>query len=152
MPMYAIGILPLIRKLKRAHAKQVWYADDATCGGRLQRVKAWRDQLNKAGPAFGYLPNSSKTWLVVKETKKAEAEALFNGTGINITCQGGQLLGSAVGTEAFVRFYVENKIDSLRLELSKIAGVAKTQPQSAYAALTYGLAAKWLFIVGPHRA
>ena len=138
---------PLARKLKRAHAKQVWYADDATCGGRLQRVKAWWNQLNKAGPAFGYLPNSSKTWLVVKETKKAEAEPLFNGTGINIICQGRQLvLGSAVGTEAFVRSYVENKIDSLVLELSKIAGVAKTQPQSAYAALTHGLAAKWLFI------
>ena len=45
-----------------------------------------------------------------------------------------------------MRSYVENKIDSLRLELSKITGVAKTQPQSAYAALTHGLAAKWLFI------
>ena len=39
----------------------------------------------KWGPAFGYFPNATKTWLVVKETELATAQELFHGSGVQIT-------------------------------------------------------------------
>ena len=35
MPMYAISVLPLIRRLTSDDVQQVWYADDATATGKL---------------------------------------------------------------------------------------------------------------------
>ncbi len=40
MAMYALGTLPLISKLQHL-AKQVWYADDATAGGKLAQLREW---------------------------------------------------------------------------------------------------------------
>ena len=38
MPMYAIGICPLIHKVS-CNVKQVWYADDATAVGQLENLR-----------------------------------------------------------------------------------------------------------------
>ena len=58
----------MVKKLA-GEAKQVWFADDATGGGKLQQLKWWWDKLNEVGPAFGYFSNATKTWLVVKENQ-----------------------------------------------------------------------------------
>ena len=65
MAMYAIAITPLIHRLEDEHIKQVWFADDATAGGDLFYLKMWWDTIS--GPDFGYYPNATKTWLVVKD-------------------------------------------------------------------------------------
>ena len=41
MAMYAIGILPLINQLQSTDAIQVWFANDATAGGRLEQLHGW---------------------------------------------------------------------------------------------------------------
>ncbi len=51
MAMYALGILPLIRKIDH-HAKQVWFADDATAGGKLKQIRKWWDEI--IGPVLRY--------------------------------------------------------------------------------------------------
>ena len=66
MAMYALGAIPLIRRLNQL-ACQLWFADDASAGGDLTDLMAWWKKLNQLGPAFRYYPNASKTWLVVKE-------------------------------------------------------------------------------------
>ena len=38
MPMYALGVVPLINTLSDDFIKQVWYADDATACGCLSEV------------------------------------------------------------------------------------------------------------------
>ena len=40
MSMYVLGILPSIKKLNGA-AKQVWFADDSTAGGKLEQIRLW---------------------------------------------------------------------------------------------------------------
>ena len=45
--------------------------------GKLQQLRRWWDKLNEVGPAFGYFPNATKTWLVVKETELAAAQEAF---------------------------------------------------------------------------
>ena len=66
MVMYAIGILPLIQRLNH-EVKQVWYADDATAGRQIDRLRDWWNNVLKFGPEYEYFANPTKTWLVVKE-------------------------------------------------------------------------------------
>ena len=54
MAMYAISTIPLIRRLSHEHIVQVWYADDASAGGRLQSIRMWWDKLVQHGPAYEY--------------------------------------------------------------------------------------------------
>lgn len=78
MPMYAVATIPLIESLPES-VKQVWYADDASSLGHVHQLRAWWDELTRLGPSYGYFPNSSKTWLVTKETCHSNAIAAFKG-------------------------------------------------------------------------
>ena len=100
MAIYSLAVLPLIKRIADQN-KQIWYADDATGGGRLRHVRTWWDKLNRFGPSFGYFPNTAKTWLLVKEPELAEAHELFADTGVQITTEGRRLLGALIGTEEF---------------------------------------------------
>ena len=65
--MYAISVLPLINALGECDVKQTWFADDATAGGSLTNLRGWWSRLVALGPAYGYVVNAVKTWLIVKE-------------------------------------------------------------------------------------
>ena len=132
MPMYAIGIIPLIRRLKEAGSRQVWYADDATGAGTLEQVNRWWTQLNEQGPAFGYFPNAEKTWLLVKDHKREEAIKLFAGSGVSITSDGRRLLGSVIGTNNFKENLIGGTTSSIINQLGLLSQIAKNQPQAAY--------------------
>ena len=56
MSMYALAMVPLIRKLQSIvpSASQVWFADDATAVGPVSKLLDWWHHLVTAGPAFGY--------------------------------------------------------------------------------------------------
>ena len=60
MAMYAIGTLPLIRRLNQK-IQQVWYADDTTAGGQLLPLREWWNVLREIGPEYGYFVNPTKS-------------------------------------------------------------------------------------------
>ena len=76
MPMYALGVVPLIRQLAGIDVFQVWYTDDASAGVG----SCWTAPLvvSRVGPDFGYFPNPSKT---VKPSFVRRAKTLLHGTG-----------------------------------------------------------------------
>ena len=55
------------------------------------------------GPSFGYHPNASKTYLVVKEEHEQQAKEVFTDTCINITMSGKRHLGAALGSKTFIQ-------------------------------------------------
>ena len=85
--MYAIAVNPLIHQLKHDTTKQTWFADDATAGGKLNKLREWWDCLTNDGPDCGYFLSASKSWLVVKGYKD-EAVSTFEGTQVVITEEG----------------------------------------------------------------
>ena len=121
----ALGILPLIQRLNVA-ARQVWFADDGTAGGKLNQIKLWWSMLNTIGPDYGYYPNAAKSWLIVKEDHLEAAERLFAGTGVNVTAEGKRHLGAAVGTRSFVESYVMKKVEKWKSEIEKLSDIAKS--------------------------
>ena len=100
MHMFAIGTLPLIRKLPNS-VQHIWFADDATAGGQLDHLRTWWDSAQELGPDFGYFSNPEKSWLIVREEDLPQAKNAFSGTGINISVEGKKHLGAPLGTDEF---------------------------------------------------
>ena len=148
MPMYALATIPLIRKLKDNvnDVSQVWFADDASGAGKVHRLREWWDQLNTLGPKFGYFTNPSKTWLVTKEDHLSAASAAFADTDVKVTSEGRPYLGTALGTEEYIRAFVTNKVQQWAEELEQLATFARSQPHAAHAAFTHGMTSKWTYL------
>ena len=73
MAVYATAIIPLILmvleitdKLPNSITKCEAYADDIAAGGTLENLLEWWKAICELGPLFGYYPEESKSWLVVK--------------------------------------------------------------------------------------
>ena len=117
MPMYALGVLPLIHKLDTHAVHQIWYADDACATGSLRDLRRWWDDLLLLGPDYGYFINASNCWLLLKDPAVADV-ALFDGTGVNVCSGGRRYLGSAIGTSDFVNDFVLAQVQAWYDELS----------------------------------
>ena len=108
MPMYALATIPQMNRLdNNANVVQAWYADDASASGRLLSLRKWWENLTSIGPAYGYHANASKTWLITKHSYIAKAQELFGDTQVNITTQGRPYLGAALGSQEFMKTYVQ---------------------------------------------
>ena len=146
MSMYGIAILPLIKKLSNM-CKQLWFADDAAAGGEINHLSEWWANLKSLGPTFGYYPNPSKTWLLVKEEYLETAKEIFSESSINISSTGRQHLGSALGNDTFVKEFMKSKIANWVAEMETLTKIARIEPQAAYAAFTHGIIGKWLYVM-----
>ena len=105
------------------------------------------NRITEYGPLLGYYPKASKTWLVVKKDKYEEAQKLFENTGINITTEGRKYLGGFVGTKIGAETYVNNLQEKWLEELNVLTEIAKSEPQSAYAAFTSGFRHKMTYFM-----
>ena len=94
----------------------------------------------------------------MKPEHVVKAKAVFPNTGVQITEEGvtdtdetsreGQrYLGSALGTPTFIKNYAAKKIDTWVSELEGLCEIAKTEPQLAYAAYTFGLCKRWMYLM-----
>ena len=146
MAMYAIATIPLLKKAQTPFAKQVWFADDATSGGKLQSLRSWWNILSTAGPEYGYDINAPKSWLIVKTESLQHAKEVFADTEINITPEGSRHLGAALGSKPFVEKYLEEKVTRWTSEVRALAKFAITQPHAAYCAFTHGLSSHWTYL------
>jgi hypothetical protein len=148
MAMYAIGILPLILKLKEECrlTKQVWFADDASAAATCCHLRHWWDRLSQEGPKYGYYPNAAKTYLIVKEEYLSSAEQAFADTDIKITTSGKRHLGAALGSDAFIEEYVSIKVQEWAEELQALSKIALSYPHEALAAFTHGFSSRWTIL------
>ena len=130
----------------------MWYADDSAATGTIKQLHTWWNRLAEHGPLFGYFPNPTKTWVVVKQEHEQEASRVFADSGINITTKGRPYIGAAVGTEEYVTEYVSSKVSEWKSSISTLSEIAKSQPHAAFSALTHGLLSKWTYLsrVQPH--
>ena len=124
MAMYAIAITPLIDQLS-SHSPdvhQVWYVYDATSTStcEFESLRKWWDDLFEIGPMFGYNPNGSKTYIVVKEDHEDRATQLFADTDVHVTTNGKRHHGAAVGSKTFTEEYVSVKVHKWVNEIQQI--------------------------------
>ncbi len=153
MAMYSLSVRPLINRLAINQdptlppAKQSWFADDGTGGGKILQLKKMWDNVMEVGPKFGYFPNASKTVLIVKGIENlAKAKSVFKDTEIHVTVEGDRHLGAVLGSEAFKQEYVKRKVEGWIKDINELAEVAKEEPQIAYSAFTKGLSSRWCYV------
>uniref|UniRef100_A0A8D8RP38 Reverse transcriptase domain-containing protein n=1 Tax=Cacopsylla melanoneura TaxID=428564 RepID=A0A8D8RP38_9HEMI len=145
MLMYAVGVLPLINKLKSRERIQNWYADDSSCFGNLQKIKEWLELLLEEGPKWGYYPEPSKSYLIIKDGMQQEAEQLFNMYNVKIV-RSHKFLGSMIGSQDNIENFVEEKVKDWTNHVKKFAEAAKKSPQPAFAAFIKSLQFEWNYI------
>lgn len=146
MAAFGANTLPLIQHLKEQLPNtilQKWYADDANATGELLGVRKFLDLLTSIGPSYGYRVNTQKCWLIVHPGRLDEARRMFEDIPINITEDGHQILGSAIGTEDYVRSFSSKKCDEYIQQLEHLADISKEEPHLAYSALVHCLQAQW---------
>ena len=140
--IYAIAISPLLDILIAAttdnHNKMAAFADDVSASGKIISLREWWSHLIEAGPKYGYHPQPTKSWLIVKQEKLEEARRIFEGTGIQITVEGERHLGAVIGGEEYKERYIRETIKKWVGEVSFLSQIATTQPQAAYACYTAG--------------
>ena len=148
MAFYGISLVPLMSKLNEAsNAVQCWLADDASCGGKVRDILKWWLFLKTVGPKFGYFPKATKCWLIVKPDKFEAAKSAFDGTDINVTCEGQRHLGAVLGSRSYLEEYVGNKVETWVQEILKLSEFAMSKPQAAYAAFSFGVRHKWTYFL-----
>ena len=146
MPMYAIGVVPLLQSIATEGAVQAWFADDSGAGGKVLKLRQWWDSLTEKGPSFGYFLNAAKSVLLVKPQHYHKAVEVFAGTGVDIRMDGCRHLGAALGSPEFITRYLQQKAEAWVQEVSRLTKIAATQPQAAYSVFVHGLKHKWTFL------
>ena len=148
MAMFALAMVPMILDLSKKCPPivQTWFADDASGAGSLQNLKQWWDSLNSIGPSYGYYPKASKSCLVVHPADEEVARDVFSASDINITTEGKRYLGAALGSTSFIEDFVKTKVEEWNVEIERLANVAGSQPQAAYAAFIHGTCSKWKYL------
>ncbi len=126
---------------------QVWYADDECASGQIERLHAWWQTLASEGPKYEYFPNAAKTWLVVKPECLQSASTTFAQSGIKITAEGRPYLGSAIGSDTYIKSFSVDKISEWSVKLEKLSLIAHSHPHAAYSAFIHGVSSDWTYLM-----
>ena len=142
---YSVSLLPLIRMLKDPNnVLQNWYADDSAAIQKLKKFEIWLKNLIEEGPAFGYFPEPSKSFLVFDKQYTEEAHHIFDKYSI-IIVEGKKFLGGFIGDGNEKDIYLKKKELEWVDKIEKLSFVAKTEPQCALSGLTKSLQADLSF-------
>ena len=147
MPLYAVGITPLLRSCKTDGVKHAAFADDLNGAGVLHALRVWWDKIVELGRYIGYDVKASKSWLIVKPQYYEAAKKIFENSGLNITIEGKRLLGANIGSDAFKVEYTEKAVAEWVHQVNTLASIAKTEPHAAYAAFVHGLQHRFTFLM-----
>ena len=145
MAIYGIGVTLLINMLvdivvnsTESQDRALVYADDFSAAAKLEGPRKWCDTLTIIRPKFGYYPEPTKTWLLVKLYASQRTNKIFSGTKIKITNEGHKYLGETVSTEEFKDTYTEGKVMEWINQLEVLSKIAAVEPEAAYFAFVGG--------------
>ena len=132
MPVYAIGIAPLLEILKHnTTLKHVAFADDLGGAGELLEVRRWWDSIVNCGPKLRYIPKPSKSRLIAKPHVEIKVQEILKGTKINMTTEGRMYLGGYIGSKDRIDGYANDFVNCWCGQLEELSRIAKTEPQVA---------------------
>ena len=145
-PMYAISILPLIRRLANDNVQQVWYADDTTATGKLTYCKGggtnWKCwvrllDITQIRLKPGSLPRKNiLTWLLI--LSRILISKLLKREGVILVHH------SAAKNSSW---RLLKKKWEWCFEIDNLSAIVASQPHAAYSAFTHGLFGKWTFLL-----
>ena len=149
MILYGVATLPLIRLLKAEFTpqklNQTWYADDGAAGANFSVLKHFLKRLEELGPQFGYFPEPSKSFLVVRTHNLESAKTAFAESGLNVVT-GKRYLGGFIGEDADHLAWIQEKTRGWEHAVKALAMAARSYPQTAYCGLQRCLQQQWQYV------
>ena len=143
MAIYGIRVTPLINMLidilpneYSANINVMFYADDFSAAGNLQDLRRWWSGLTEIDRKFGYYPERTKTWLVVKSSASEKIESVFLGAKIKITAERRIYLGGSIDSWKFKDLYVRTKVNEGIIQFELLWKIAAIESPSSYCAFT----------------
>ena len=103
-------------------------------------MEIWLKNLIEEGPAFGYFPEASKSFLIVDKQYAEEAHHIFDKHSITIL-EGKKFLGGFNGDGNEKDIYLKKKELEWVNKIEKTSFVSKTEPQWALSGLIKSLQA-----------
>ena len=98
-------LCPISSMFKHLSAKEV---DNFTVAGKLNSIRDYCGKLTVLGPEYGYFPKVSKSYLIVKDDKLAEARNIFHNSNVNGTIERKRHLGATVGSNEYREEYMKD--------------------------------------------
>ena len=90
------------------------------------------------GPKYGYYPQASKTWIIVKPDHFKKAKEIFADTEIKITTKGKKHLGVVIGDAEYRESFMIDEINIWLADLTTLVKIAIIAPHEAYTCFTAG--------------
>ena len=100
------------------------------------------------GEKYGYLVNTGKSWLIIKNScDLGRATELFKNHDIKLSTEGQSFLGAVIGSSSFKEKYANNKVSVWCNELERLSSIAKSQPHAAYSTFVHEYKHKFTYFM-----
>ena len=154
---YALGMLPLARKIRHLHGgvTMPFFADDLTLAGRAKECARAFNTVRKFGPSIGYFAGAPKSWVICSGEAEMEVREIMMEHDINIQyTRGTRYVGGFIGSEAMEDKWIQPQVKTWEAGVKALAKVAVRFPQAAYVGLAWSLQAEWQYLsrVSPRAA
>ena len=124
--------------INKHRGNEVAFADDFTVAGKTSKTKAYWNILQEQGPFFGYVPKTSKSYLIMKEQHYNEAVEVLMRRKLKVTSEEKRHFGAIIGSEAFKVWFAKSLVDDWIKQLKLLSIIVESQPQCAYSAFVGG--------------
>ena len=147
MIAYGIGILPLIKNLKReiSGVTRPWYADDTRVLGTFSRIETYFNLLTFQGLVHGYYPKPSKSVLIV-HPENIKAEKYFSARHGFKVCTGARYLGKCIRDDESKSNWLRERTLTWEKKISTISETAGKYPQESYFAVVRAIQSECIFL------
>ena len=147
MIAYGIGILPLIKNLRReiTDFTQPWNSDDAGDLGTFTRLETYFDSLKRQGPGRGYYPKPSKSVLIIR-LENIEAGKVFGAHHRFKVCTGTRYLGSYISNDESKNGLLRERTLTWEKNINTVSKTVGKYPQESYATVVCEIQLEWIFL------
>ena len=147
MIAYSIGILPLIKNLKRdlPGVTHSWYANNVWALGMFAIIEAYFHFITLQGPGCGYFLKRSKIVLIV-HPENLEAGKFFSTSHMFKVCTVAHYIGSYIGDNESKCDWMKDHTLMWERNICTISKTVGKCPHESYAAVVCVIQLEWMFI------
>ena len=97
------------------------------------------------GPKFGYFPDATKSWVIVKVKTENKVKDILGGSGIIINTNGKPHLKASLASDKYKDTHLASNANEWVNELGILSDIAKPQLLAAYSAFITGFRHKLIY-------
>ena len=122
-----------------------WYSDNAGALGTFDHLENFFKSLKRNGPALRYLPNPTKSILVMHPQNLKAGDEFGRRHGFKVRT-GGNYLGSYIGDDKTKGYWIKECAEKWEIDIYALRKTANKYPQESYSAVDHAVQSEWIFL------